>query len=142
MGEQEWFSGKLRKQSLPVVEPGEEDQPLLKRLPLVQGDLAQVHDSEEGMRFIAVLELKTGSVRGNHSHREKEESFYLVSGELELHAEDLESGEREVVMLAAGDLAVIRPGGAHALRVLQPGLAVEFAPQRYDPADTIRREVI
>jgi hypothetical protein len=51
MAETEYLAGRVVKWSLPVISgrPGP-DAPTLKRLLLPQGELAQVHDSEEGIR--------------------------------------------------------------------------------------------
>jgi dTDP-4-dehydrorhamnose 3,5-epimerase-like enzyme len=102
---------------------------------LSQGELAQCHDSELGIHYLAALELKQHSVRGNHLHHTKVEHLYLMRGEIELVAQEMASGELAQLVLQAGDLAIIQPGVAHAFKVLQSGFALEFAPTRFDPAD-------
>jgi mannose-6-phosphate isomerase-like protein (cupin superfamily) len=142
MTEEILFSGKLVKQRLPDLKPGEGvELPVLKRLILPQGMLAQFHDSEEPARYIAALELVTGTVRGNHHHHTKVEHVYLMRGALELIAEDVETGQRTQLAMKPGDLVVIQPGVAHAFRVIQEGVAIEFAPTRFDPADSHRHVV-
>jgi hypothetical protein len=42
------------------------------------------------------------------------------------------------VPLQTGDLAILKPGVAHALRILKPGRAIEFSKVRFDPADIHR----
>ena len=138
-----WFSGKLVKRHLPRVVPGEGvDLPSLKRLVLPQGELAQFHDSETPAHYIAAIELVAGTVRGNHYHDSKVEHVYLMRGEMELVARRMATGEQVGVEMEPGDLAIIQPGVAHALRILQPGVAIEFAPGRFDPADIHRFELI
>ncbi|MCU0772103.1 MAG: hypothetical protein MUE94_10105 [Verrucomicrobia bacterium] len=130
------LSGRLAKRSLPLLAPGPGvAMPTLKRLALPQGELAQFHDGEPSIRYLAAFELLVSGVRGNHYHRTKVEHVYVVQGAMELAAQDLATGERVLVGLNAGDLAVIQPGIAHAYRVVRPGWAVEFAPSAFDPAD-------
>jgi len=127
------------KRSLPVLDPSAGADPLsLKRLLLPQGELAQFYDSDDPIRYIAFIELKEGSVRGNHYHKIKEEWLYLIHGEIELVVEDIQSKTREGVPLQTGELAVLKPGVAHALRILKPGRAIEFSKVRFDPADIHR----
>src|SRR5436305_702140 len=79
------LGGKVRKQALAVVQPPSvAESPTLKRLMLPQGELAQFYDGDEGIRYIAQIELQAGSVRGNHYHKAKEEWVYLISGEVNL----------------------------------------------------------
>ena len=130
------FSGKLVKQHLPLLTPGGGvELPQLKRLVLPQGNLAQFHDSSEPVHYLAALDLVSGTVRGNHHHHIKVEHVYLMRGKLQLVAEDLETGEPTESAMEPGDLVVIQPGVAHAFRVMQEGVAIEFAPTRFDPAD-------
>ena len=133
------LDGRVKKVSLPVFSsPPGTDAPLLKRLLLPNGELAQFADGAEPLRYVAAVELRPGGIRGNHYHLHKHESLYLFSGALTLFVGDPGSGARGRLDMSAGDLAIIPPGIAHALQVLQPGIAIEFAPQPFDPADTLR----
>lgn len=126
----------VRKWSLPLFNgapgPGVSG---LKRLLLSQGELAQFYDGEEGMRYLAFVELVPKGVRGNHFHHHKEEWIYVISGSLSLVLEHVKSKERGSLELRAGDLVFIPTGIAHALRTIQPGQAIEFSPSRFDPGD-------
>jgi mannose-6-phosphate isomerase-like protein (cupin superfamily) len=137
MAEMRYLQGRVVKRSLPVIE-GRPDSgtPLLKRLMLAQGELAQVHDDAEGIRYLAVVELRAGCVRGNHYHKIKREYVYVIAGEALLAVEDPATRAREVVSLRAGDLAVIEAGMAHAMHTVSPGCALEFSPTRFNQADT------
>src|SRR5438876_1722495 len=129
------------KGTLPAAEPGPAGkEPALKRVMLPQGELAQFHDSEEGIRYIASIELKAGTVRGNHYHKIKREYIYVLSGEVLLVLAELESRARETLEIKGGDLILIEPGIVHALQVKQTGRAVEFSPNRFDPSDTYRAQ--
>src|SRR5438874_9484336 len=116
MVERRLIHGKVIAWSLPEVQPGPAGSEfLLKRVMLPQGELAQFYDGEEGIRYIAQIELQAGSVRGNHFHKIKDEWVYLVGGEVNLIVEDLESKVRESALLVAGDLVFIPTSVVHAL---------------------------
>jgi quercetin dioxygenase-like cupin family protein len=137
MAESQYLAGKVIKWSLPIISgrPGP-DAPTLKRLFLPQGELAQVHDSEDGVRYMAVIEARVGNVRGNHYHKVKEERIYLLQGELVVLVEDIQTKERASVSLQTGDLLLIQTGVSHLLRTVEPGQAIEYSQARFNPADT------
>jgi len=133
------LQGKVLIESVPLLAAGEFRPDLArKRLQLPQGDLAQIHNADEPIRYLATIELKPGSIRGNHVHRIKREFLYLATGRLRLVLQDCATGETASTDLGAGDLVVIPPGIAHALCPHEPGLAVEFSPAMLDPTDTER----
>jgi len=131
------LAGKVLKRSLPIVQPPAQG-PVIKRLMLPQGELAQFYDSEDPIRYVAFIELRAGSARGNHYHKIKEEWIYMIRGEVLLQVMDMESKASDSVELGAGDLVLIRTGVAHALRIVTPGQAIEFSPNRFDPDDIYR----
>jgi quercetin dioxygenase-like cupin family protein len=137
MAETEYLAGRVVKWSLPVISgrPGP-DAPMLKRLLLPQGELAQVHDSEEGIRYLAFIETRSGSVRGNHYHKIKEERIYVLQGELLVLVEDVETKARASVPLRTGELLLIQTVVAHLLQTVEPGQAIEFSKARFNPADS------
>ncbi len=138
-----FLGGRVLKFSLPTVPaPPSPDAPRLKRLLLPHGELAQFYDGEEGIRYLATVELRAGSVRGNHYHKGKPEWLYIISGEILLMVQDPASKERAPVPLQAGELAYVPTGIAHAFRTIQPGIAVEFSSVRFDPKDAYRHEVL
>ncbi len=136
MGETEYLAGRVVKWSLPVISgrPAP-DAPVLKRLMLAQGELAQFHDDEEGIHYMAVIEARAGCVRGNHYHKVKRERIYVLRGELRVVVEDIQTKARASVPLRTGDLVLIPTGIAHALQTVQPGEAIEFGQVRFDAAD-------
>ncbi|MHC1768495.1 MAG: cupin domain-containing protein [Verrucomicrobiia bacterium] len=136
------LSGKITRCTLPAFDkPQGPDAPRLKRLLLPQGELAQMHDGDEPILYLAFIELRDGTVRGNHFHKSKKEYVYMLEGEVLLVAEDIESKTRETLRLEAGQLAVILPGVAHAMQVVKPGGAIEYSPARFDAEDTYRYPV-
>src|ERR1051326_7296384 len=137
------LGGKVKKQAVPIVQPSSiPDSLTLKRLMLPQGELTQFYDGDEGIRYIAQIELQAGSIRGNHYHKIKKEWVYMMSGEVTLIVEDLESEARESVQLNAGDLAFIQTGVIHALQVIKSGQAIEFSTARFDSADIYRHKLV
>ena len=136
MSESTFLNGKVRKQSIPVLQlPLAPNAPALKRLVLPQGELAQFYNGDEGIRYMAFIELLPGQMRGNHYHKVKEELVYVIQGEVVLSVADIESKASASVALRAGDLAVIRVGIAHAFRPTEPGQAIEFSSARFDASD-------
>jgi hypothetical protein len=137
MAESEYLAGKVVKWSLPVIpgRPGPE-APMLKRLVLPQGELAQVYDAEDGIRYLAVIETRLGGVRGNHYHKVKEERIYVLQGELLVLVADIQTNARASVPLQTGDLLLIQTGIAHLLQPVLPGKAIEFSTARFNPADS------
>jgi hypothetical protein len=143
MAETVVLQGKVRKLSLPIIQgPPGADAPTLKRLRLPQGELAQVYDAPDGIRYLAVIELLPDSLRGNHYHRVKEELVYVIQGEVLLALADPVSGARDSISLEPGDLAIIPTGIAHALKTVRPGVALEFSPAGFDSSDIHRYPVI
>ena len=133
-----FLGGRVHKRSLPTFPPPAPLELAEKRLLLPQGELAQFYNGEEPVRYIAAIEFVKGTVRGNHYHQRKQEWVYLVTGAVQLVVEDLRNNQRETVPMAAGDLAYISPGIAHAFVVQENGMAVEYSPVRFDPTDNIR----
>lgn len=113
----------------------------MKRLALAQGELAQFHDADFPVRYIASIELRPGLPRGNHYHRVKREFIYLVQGEIVLRLEDVATRESWEFRLRAGDLAFVDAEIAHVLEPVMAGLGIEFSEEAFDAADTVRHEV-
>lgn len=135
------LAGAVVVTTLPLLEPPTPaTAPVLKRLRLPQGELAQFYDAEEGLCYAAVIELAPGSVRGNHYHKVKRELIYVIRGAFELRLREVDTGATDVISVSAGSSVLIRPGIAHALHVLEAGFAVECSPDRFDPGDTFRHE--
>jgi quercetin dioxygenase-like cupin family protein len=139
MTESKYLGGKVVVRSLPQFSgPAGGDAPVVKRLLLPQGELAQFYDADEAVRYMACIELRAGTVRGNHYHLSKEESIYVLRGEVLLQMADIESRESASVPLRMGDRAAIQTRVAHALVAVNPGFAIEWSSVRFDPADTYR----
>jgi UDP-2-acetamido-2,6-beta-L-arabino-hexul-4-ose reductase len=141
--ETSFLNGRVIKRTLAVIQgrPGS-DAPNLKRLLLAQGELAQVHNAETGIRYLACIELRSGAVRGNHYHEAKEEAIYVINGEVLLVVEDIVSKERASFPLKTGELALIPVRIGHAFRTIVAGQGVEWSPGMFDPADSFTYPLI
>src|SRR5208282_2087889 len=100
-----------------------------------------IYDAEEGIRFIACIELRAGGLRGNHYHKVKNEWAYIIQGKIELLVQEPGTTGPEKVPLQTGDLVFVATGIAHAMRTVEPGHAVEFSSSRFDPKDSFRFQV-
>lgn len=134
--EKPFLDGRVLKRSLPVFSlPIPVSAPVLKRLKLNQGELAHFWNGEESIHYIAFLELRAGTERGNHYHIHKRERIYVVSGEISVLVEDPASRRHNNFLLRTGDLGVINAGIAHVYRMTSSGQAIEFASTPFDAAD-------
>ena len=134
-----WLNGRVEKFTLPIYEsPPGQGGPVLKRLLLPQGELAQIHDDTQPIHYLAFVELRADTVRGNHFHHRKEEFIYVFGGRFILALEDPQTLAYANVPMQTGDLVRIAAGVAHTLRVSQSGQAIEYSPIRFDPADVHR----
>ena len=133
------WNGRIRKTTLPVFDnPAEAVPTEPKRLRLAQGELAQILTGNPGIHYLAALELREQTLRGNHFHDRKHEFVYLISGQVEAILEEVSSRHQEKLVCQAGDLLEIAPGIAHAFRILEPGTALEYSPQEFDASDVHR----
>jgi mannose-6-phosphate isomerase-like protein (cupin superfamily) len=138
MIESTFLNGRVIKRSLAVIQGRPAgDAPRLKRLLLAQGELAQIYDGDEGIRYLAFVELRQGAIRGNHYHEVKDEVIYVIQGEIMLVVEDIASKERASFTLQTGDLAVIPVRMAHGFRTIVSGQGVEWSTTRFDVADVV-----
>lgn len=111
---------------------------------LVQGELSQIYDGvcpEQGLLYLATVQLLPGQVRGNHYHMAKREWLYLLYGSLKLILRERITGVRDELQATAGDRIYLAPGIEHALAPLETGYAVEFSPDTFDPTDTFRADL-
>jgi len=133
------LGGKVTVFSLPTYHPPfaeHVDGP--KRLFLEKGELAQIFNSHDPIRLIAYIEFHEGTTRGGHYHPNREERIYLIRGKLSMRVIDVETEEERMRTIQAGDLVYISPNVAHEFTTIEPGHAIEFSSQLFDPAGTVR----
>lgn len=111
-----------------------------RRLFSAKGEMAQILNRDtESYKHLIYWDLdssKSGEERGHHYHGKKTENFYVLTGEFELLIYDLETDQKEIFVVRAGDRIQIAPGVAHAFRSKTYSQALEYSDEPYDPADT------
>jgi uncharacterized cupin superfamily protein len=60
--------------------------------------------------------VRSGEERGHHFHEKETERFYVLSGEIKLLVQDLETGAKKLILLKAGDRLTVTPRVGHAFR--------------------------
>ena len=141
MQAQSFFGGRAFVKSLLVTDQPATRSEICARIQSPRGEMAVLTDGATPIRHLAYIELRPGKLRGNHFHKLRHEYCYLISGELELTLFHLESSEKTVVQMRAGDMTFISPGIAHALNPTSPGHAVEYAAEPFDPADVFPQQI-
>ncbi|MCK9374527.1 MAG: cupin domain-containing protein [Syntrophobacterales bacterium] len=108
-----------------------------------KGEMVQIlNRANEAYKHLVYWDLdKAGQERGHHYHKRKTEHVYILSGEMELLLEDLESGIKETVLVQAGDRLTIGPKVAHAYRSNKYSQVLEYSPETYDASDTVPYKV-
>jgi len=138
----ELLNGKVKVRSLLVTEKPAERRDVQARLLSPGGELAVLSDGVNAIRHLGYVELKEGKARGNHFHKLRHESFYIIAGEIDMHLFDLASGDRTTVRMRPGDLAEIGPNVVHTYVPTASGHAIEFAPETFDAADVYRQVIV
>jgi dTDP-4-dehydrorhamnose 3,5-epimerase-like enzyme len=132
------LNGKVLVITLPIfTSPDESYTENLKRLMLEKGELSQIYNSEEPVHHIAYLEYRANCIRGGHYHPEREEKNYIIGGEMILAVEDLESEKIETYRIKGGDIVIISPRIAHAIKTVEAGQAIEFSSRIFKPEETV-----
>lgn len=138
MTHEQYFGGKVLIKSLQVTDQPANRSEVQARLLSPGGELAVLADGVTAIRHLAYIELRQGKPRGNHFHKLRHETFYLIHGEVDLRLKDLASDETVAVHLRSGDLAQIAPEVVHLFLPMNDGHAVEFAPEPFDLSDVYR----
>jgi mannose-6-phosphate isomerase-like protein (cupin superfamily) len=133
-----FFSGKVQVRSVLVTGQPANRKEIVARLLSPGGELTVLTDGTLPIRHLNYVELCEGKLRGNHYHKLRHETFYVIAGELELRVQDLATRERASVMMRAGDLARIDPEVVHTFVPIRSGHALEFAPEPFDANDVYR----
>jgi oxalate decarboxylase/phosphoglucose isomerase-like protein (cupin superfamily) len=135
---QTFFNGKVQVRTLLVIDQSAGRTEVLARLVSPGGELTVLTDGTIPIHHLCYVELREGKPRGNHYHKLRHESFYVISGELEFRIQDLATSERIAITMRPGDLARIDPEIVHTFIPITSGHALEFAPERFDAGDVYR----
>jgi mannose-6-phosphate isomerase-like protein (cupin superfamily) len=133
-----FFNGKVQIRPLLITDQPAGRKDILARLLSPGGELTVLTDGSIPIRHLSYVELREGKPRGNHYHKLRHESFYVIAGELELRIQDLATGQGNSITMRPGDLARIDPEIVHTFTPLTSGHALEFAPEPFDAADVYR----
>ena len=133
-----FFNGKVQVRTLLVTDQPVGRKDILARLVSPGGELTVLNDGTIPIRHLSYLELREGKPRGNHYHKLRHETFYVIAGELELRIQDLATSERIAITLRPGDLTRIDPEIVHTFVPITSGHALEFAPEPFDAGDVYR----
>jgi mannose-6-phosphate isomerase-like protein (cupin superfamily) len=80
---------------------------------------------------------KAGAVSSMHWHKEKHETFYILSGQFYLKYYNLNNADEIETSLKVGDVVVIPPNNPHQLTCIEAGTIIEFS-SKDNTADNYR----
>lgn len=104
-----------------------------------RGECAQL-TSDELPIHIAVLEIKEGTIRGDHYHKIAEEIFYIIYGTIILTVWDIRTRTYETYVLHDGDKVCIPPLYVHRFFSLKDTLIVEYSLTPYNKNDSYKED--
>ena len=85
-----------------------------------------------------LLFVRAGEALSLQYHERKDESWYVQEGRAELELSTVDTEEREVVEITAGDCFHVRPLTVHRVRALEDTLVIEVSTPDLD--DVVRLE--
>lgn len=90
-----------------------------------------------GGRWEALIfgQMHSGAVMGNHYHRKTEVFLFLTKGSARIDTIQVETGERQRLLLLAEQGVVLKTNESHAIRFLDESEFIMLKSVRYDPAD-------
>lgn len=108
-------------------------------------DLAKSHEQFGQIYFVTFK--KKGVVRGNHYHKKIREWFGVVNGKVQVVMKDVNTGERQSIILDASDERYIRleigPNIAHAFKSLTSQASLlNYTNKEWESDDVFYKEVI
>jgi len=84
-----------------------------------------------------LLKFRAGATFSDHYHINKDETWYVLSGKLELRYYDLANADRLTKELTVGDVVHIPPSTPHQLKALEDSVIVEVSTP-HDEEDSYR----
>ena len=89
--------------------------------------------TQEPWAEVNFIETRANQVRGNHYHKETRELFFIVSGEIEVAIDDLNSGEHAEFSFSKGDIFIIEPYEVHTFRTVTDAQWINMLSIPMDP---------
>ena len=74
-----------------------------------------------------LLKFNKGAMFSDHFHKNKDETWYVLDGKLELRHYNLENADRLISELGPGSVVHIPPSTPHQLIALEPSIVVEVS---------------
>jgi dTDP-4-dehydrorhamnose 3,5-epimerase-like enzyme len=126
---------KFKIETLPITK----DFLREKRFIEERGELVLLSDGDE-IGHITFFTLKPGKTffRGGHFHKKKTEKFYVVSGKLNILIVDVDTKEKDIIEIIAGQRVTIYPFCAHKFQAVTKSQVIEYYASAYDIDDDIR----
>ncbi|MEK7144817.1 MAG: cupin domain-containing protein [Patescibacteria group bacterium] len=84
-----------------------------------------------------LLTFNKGALFSDHFHVNKDETWYVLEGKLELRHYNLTNAEKKVTILKKGDVVHIPPTKPHQLHALEASIVIEVSTP-HDEADSYR----
>ena len=137
-----FFGGRAWIKPLQVIDQPAQRTEVCARLASPRGELVVLTDGADPIRHLAYVELKAGMLRGNHYHKLRHETFYLIQGEVTVTMGDIATGETETAQMRGGDMAYFDPCIAHAFRPSIGGHGIEYAPEPFDTGDVYPHQLV
>lgn len=79
-----------------------------------------------------ILEVRGGRQGSLHFHMQKYETFYLLSGRLEIETRNPETGDAELIEMLPGDILDIPSGFVHRIRAPENSRLIEISTTHFD----------
>ncbi len=126
---------KIKIETLPITKDFLREKRYIEK----RGELVLLSDGEE-IRHITFFTLNPGPnyFRGGHYHKKKTEKFYVVSGKLNILIVDVDTKEKNIIEIIAGQRVTIYPMCTHKFQAITPAQVIEYYATSYDPDDDIR----
>jgi len=88
------------------------------------------------------IETRANQVRGNHYHKETRELFFIISGEIDVVIDDLNSGKHLEVLVSKGDVFIIEPYELHTFHTRTDAQWLNMLSQPVDPQNPDFHQVV
>ena len=76
------------------------------------------------------------AIRGNHYHKKTHELFYILTGKVHLHCQDLRTNMIQEKDFAAGEGFMVEPYEYHTVHALTDVEWIVLLSENYNPADS------
>ena len=92
--------------------------------------ISAIFNGDFTAKQVKILHIKQDSILGNHYHNYRE-LFYVLSGESIYLLENIETKEREYVILSEGYRLIIQPNVAHRAEMTKGTVMLEATEEPY-----------